>query len=609
MRILLCVLLLCAFGAQAAPPIVSVTPSRTSGTAPLCVTFDATATTDGDTTKPFHDLVYRWSFGDLSPGNWAYGVNTAQSKNAGYGPVPGHCYQTAGSYTWRAQAWDGTSISQTSGTITVTAADTTYTGTATECIANITPVAGFGGCPAGATAQIGTSDFDAALASCKGATKRCLFNKGDTFAASTTTSITSSAMTIGAYGSGTLPIITSTNIAGVISPGSGGDDLRIMDLNITGSGSSDTGTAISITGGNVDNLAILRLSSIGNGTTTNIRSVIVIQSATSCTGCVIQDSTLTDMGGAAGSGYGFFGWLIKSAIQGNAFGPIAANGQHIIRLQPGQKVSISNNTLTTPGLDAITIRANDHVTEQPNADTQYIYVSDNTVVATSCVEPLEVGPASITQNHWIYDVLLERNWILFGTSTQHGLIGQSVRLTVRNNICDASQSTTGRTCFSNTSSNTTGLVPNPDDNQYLNNTVYAGANTGSFFGVILGLGGSMTVTNSVVKNNLGYAPTASSPKLLFLATPSAGITGTTGASGTFGNSSDNQVLNTDPLGDGPSILPRGFRIGTSSYAATGSQDLFPTNYDDFFHCKSSTADRHSGVGIPRTRAICRSIGQ
>src|SRR4030067_2638800 len=39
-------------------------PSRFYGVAPMAVFFDASGTTSTATTRPFHDLEYRWDFGD-----------------------------------------------------------------------------------------------------------------------------------------------------------------------------------------------------------------------------------------------------------------------------------------------------------------------------------------------------------------------------------------------------------------------------------------------------------------------------------------------------------------------------------------------------------------
>src|SRR3990172_2937982 len=77
----------------------SITPSlesaRTSGVAPLAVFFDATGTTATGTNHPFHELEYRWDFGDLASGNWR---TTGLPKNKAMGPVAAHVFETPGTY-------------------------------------------------------------------------------------------------------------------------------------------------------------------------------------------------------------------------------------------------------------------------------------------------------------------------------------------------------------------------------------------------------------------------------------------------------------------------------------------------------------------------------
>ena len=51
--------------------------ARASGVAPLAVFFDATATKSASTSRPFHDIEYRWDFGDPSSGTWNAGAGQA----------------------------------------------------------------------------------------------------------------------------------------------------------------------------------------------------------------------------------------------------------------------------------------------------------------------------------------------------------------------------------------------------------------------------------------------------------------------------------------------------------------------------------------------------
>src|SRR5688572_23082825 len=90
---------------QIAPSLV---PSRASGVAPLYVFFDATATTAAATSRPFHELEYRWEFGDAASGSWASTPGMPNlSRNAATGPVAAHVFETPGTYTVNLTVLDG----------------------------------------------------------------------------------------------------------------------------------------------------------------------------------------------------------------------------------------------------------------------------------------------------------------------------------------------------------------------------------------------------------------------------------------------------------------------------------------------------------------------
>lgn len=580
-------------GAHAAAPVINCTPSRTSGTAPLGVTWDCTATTDADTTKPFRELLYAWNFGDSGAGKWNAGSNTAASKNAGWGAVVGHVYETAGTYTWRLQVSDGTSTVSTSGTITVADPDSTFSGANTYCFYNSTVGSG---CPAGAT-QTQSSDFDAALASCIGTTRRCLFQRGGTFTSSTTGTVASAGPnTIGAYGSGALPIIdcTSTTCSGgVVNINNVAvNDLRVMDLDIFGKGVADTGNGI-VYAANVTNVTILRV------TIRNIGKGITGSGVAECTGCVVQESTIYDIYAASG-GNAFLGRLITSALIGNTMGP--SFGEHVMRPQKIQKSTISNNIITTPAATKcpLTVRADTHAT---NADDSFFFiVSDNAISSGDvaiCV--LGLGPNASGIDARLYDWVIERNYLRLGGYTggsSTSTMSLSARSgSVRNNIMDL----TGPPAAGRSGAVVTfDGVEVPDDVHVFNNTCYA-SDVG--VAVLRCVWIQTGCTNSQVKNNIAWFDLGAGSPVTVLDQG----TGTVGASGTFGNGSNAQTTGTDPLFAAPASGPQGFRIGTSSYAATSGVALFPSSNDDFYHCDDLTANEHSGALISRTRARCKGV--
>jgi hypothetical protein len=226
-----------------------MTPSRTACVAPCAVFFDARDTTNsdwstqlnykGDRWREFVDLQYTWDFDDPTSGNWDNGASN-HSRNVDTGPVAGHLYESAGTYNARVVVSDGTnSASVTSADIVVTAEDSHagWAGANTHCVGNVLPVAGAGGCPAGASVHQ-SADFDTALATdCNidSDAVRCLFNRGDTFTVSTGTNISNTGPSmVGAYGTGDRPIVNISGGVEIFSPRSGSEDFRVMDLFVQG---------------------------------------------------------------------------------------------------------------------------------------------------------------------------------------------------------------------------------------------------------------------------------------------------------------------------------------------------------------------------------------
>jgi hypothetical protein len=588
-------------------PSMDKVPSRFTGVAPLAVFFDATGTTATATTRPFHDLEYQWGFGDVvgSPlfgASWGNGSGAgSSSRNKATGPVAAHVYETAGTYIVKLTVVDGTNaVSNSCVQIAVQNPDVVFAGANTVCIANSTATAGSGGCPAGAATPAGTAAFDTALAACIGQTKRCLFHTGDTFSSSALGTVASAGpITIGSYGTGALPKINSTQ-QGVLNINNAAvNDLRIMDLDIVGLA---TGAGICIAVSSTpSNILVLRLTcqDIGKG--------IIIGTGSNITGSVVQDSHIYNIYATSG-GLGIFGWASNSAYLGNYVGPFDAGAEHLVRLEPGQKVAISNNTLTTPGTSgkaALTVRAYEHTPDaiNPNTfshpDTQYIYISDNKLIGFTSTPVFQIAPSSNNQNHWISDVISDRNWVVLGAGTQNGVVIEASSVTVRNGICDATGGATGRTCFAIVHTNTAG-VPAPDRNSFFNDTCYSGDSASAFRCVWLGTGSTTTVvTNTTVKNVLAYAPLSSGTNPKVLTCGSTTLTCDAGSvSGTVvgGNSSDAQAKSTSPNWINASGLfntPLDFKLPSSgSYAKGGglSDGTVPVWSDFFLATEPATRD-------------------
>ena len=157
----------------------------------------------------FQDVTYTWNFGDTrasGSGTWAYGSNPGHnSKNTATGGVAAHLYITSGTdaaYTATVTATDGTHTA--SCQVPVTAYDPAgakgFAGSKTTCVAaSGTPVAGSGGCPAGASVLRTPSFTIATESSHIGSGRRVLFHCGDTYTGSGSL-VSGTKWSIGAYG-------------------------------------------------------------------------------------------------------------------------------------------------------------------------------------------------------------------------------------------------------------------------------------------------------------------------------------------------------------------------------------------------------------------------
>ena len=120
---------------------LSNVPSRFTGVAPLAVFFDAVGTTATGIARPFHDLEYRWNFGDTlgtvtGATTWSTGSRAGvSSRNVATGAVSAHVYERPGVYTVALTATDGTNtVSNSCAQIVVQDPDVVFAGTKTICV-------------------------------------------------------------------------------------------------------------------------------------------------------------------------------------------------------------------------------------------------------------------------------------------------------------------------------------------------------------------------------------------------------------------------------------------------------------------------------------------
>lgn len=247
------------------------TSPRLTGVSPLLVYVDSSVTTDstvaGNTTV-FQDVAFSTDFGDTSAvsgsaATWDYGSNAGgNSRDVATGGVSAHLYVIppgGGDVTFTImQSARDAAANTVSCTLQVTVYDPNGTngfpGTATTCVASTgTPVAGSGGCPAGAAVLNSGSWATATSGTHMGNGKRVVFKCGDTFTTGTDTTITAVKASIGAYGGcentqTNRPIInTSATATGAFMVANTTGDLRITDLDFEGAGTG--GSAVNTPGG------------------------------------------------------------------------------------------------------------------------------------------------------------------------------------------------------------------------------------------------------------------------------------------------------------------------------------------------------------------------
>ena len=423
--------------------------TRASGISPLLVFFDATGTTDSSIrahTTTFQEVHYTWDFGDSgasgSGGTWAYGSNPGRnSKNTAAGGVAAHMYQTAGAdkvYTVTVTADDG--ANKTSCQLGVTAYDPAgsngFPGANTTCVsASGTPVAGSGGCPAGA-AVLSTSALSTALGSSHLSNgKRVLFKCGDTFSSHNTIIGGVTKFSIGAYGGceGTQtnrPIFSfsgSSDGTGIIQLGNGGSvpgDGRLADFDCEGNHNASRWCAEVIGTSNIPyQLTLYNLNS--NGSQSNYSWAQGAQMG-------LVGSVATGMINAIGNFINYTGngtgiWkgnvinnLNYQALLGNSLsgaGDTGTGGDENVRIGACMYCVLSNNVMENGNSVGAVLK----VFESNNTGgggsqlnfagipVQYMEISDNLFTGKSGAQLVEVSPQNTCFDERFYNVVLERN--------------------------------------------------------------------------------------------------------------------------------------------------------------------------------------------------------
>lgn len=555
---------------SAAPPtcgniVPSLVLARNTGVAPLFVMADASGTTDTTVPKPFHDATYTYDYGDPGAGTWAAGARPGtNSKNASWGPMGGHVFETAGSYTITLTIYDGTNTCQTTAGVTVSDPDTVFSGTNTTCVSTS---GNFTGCPAGAN-QVTSSDFRATLAANVTSGKRTLYRKTESFTASSNVIVTATGPgLVGAYGTGAAPIVTMTGSVGsqpILRFGNtttvNQKDWRVMDLSFVGNGNAE---ALGL-GGGFDQLTFLRIKARSCNDACIFFNSAVLNVAASPH--LFDQAAVIDSDLAEPQSWALYFNAKNFMIAGNTLD--SATGSHTLRISIGIWGQITNNTLGPNGVGT----AGNHVlklhappfgsaTDGVPAGTR----SEKVVIGYNKLTPgnnttnnwtMAIDPQDSAEDERLANIIIEGNAFTAGTNTVEAIEIQAVDASIRNNVMNGTGGACG--CFLEVAQRSS-AAPQPSGIIVSNNSMYTNSNNLNASDTPFIQIDSTTATGGVVaKNNLGYAPGVAGTPLMFR-DQGSGNTKTN-------NSSDAQTKINPNLTTNPPLVIGDYKITVGSYA-------------------------------------------
>lgn len=486
---------------------INITPSKTSGAAPLAVFFDATGTTSTDTTRPFHELDYTWDFGDPGSRNF---INE-KNKNSAKGGISGHCYEIPGTYTVTLTVKNHLGEIETEQiSITVEDPDIVFAGTNTICFSN---TGNFAGAPSGALLVTTSSELSEILPYVA-AGRRLLLRRGETWTASTSIAINNQGPgIISSFGTGANPLIENNQNVSVIGlshryPNFG--NWTFSELNFTSSTSYPDSSLIGA-GGTANNVLIHKIQSTGFHTTIFLgNSILDYNNNNGCPGHTLHDNIsviecdLSDVKGRVGR------ILTLAASRFLCLGNIlyGAEQSHLTRFMFLQKAVINSN-------DFQNVSANKHLIKMhaPNFSdplnigyqeyTEEVILSNNYFQSEEGDWLITLGPQNDQSDERLRDIIVEKN--IFMASSIKSQIPVNIftsDITLRNNIFNLTN---------NFEDYCIGIGPQyhaPDNIQVYNNTaVDFGSNNFNFVYYT-------DSTNSSFHNNLIYAPNASNTSLI-----------------------------------------------------------------------------------------------
>ena len=453
------------------------TASRIDGFAPLAVHFSAVGG-DSGVVQPqggdFDHLTYEWDFGDSGSGVWTV---DDLSRNRATGFVAGHVFVVPGAYTVRLTVEDDLGqITHYDQQITVLDPETSE-GWTTYYVAATGSDGNNGTSP---DSPFGT--FNHAMDQVSPNT-RILFRRGDTWTASTGWINVNGPGLIGAYGSGSRPVLQFAGGRGLqFGWSTDNRDWRIIGLRFEGNG---TGEAIFAEGTHLEQMLIweVEIESWRAGIVLSANCDYLDQN-------VIAASRIEDIRVA---------WTIymggtRSFIQGNHLDKQSTSSSHTFRNHCANGFSASHNYFAPAHHSGMKLHGPNHGTD--------VFYSQNIVITDNIFEgsnwTVNLGPENGTSDQRVHNVRYERNLHLRTSNTGVSLMVWGRDITVRNNIFINNIGGDYRAVVLEQR----GIEPPPVGTRIYHNTFFAEQDSSSFIPVTI----RPEVSDTRVFNNL-LAPT------------------------------------------------------------------------------------------------------
>jgi hypothetical protein len=454
---------------------INLTPSRTSGVAPLAVYFDAGTTTATNVSHPMHNLSFEWDFGDPGSGTWAI---SGQSKNFATAPAAAHVFKTPGTYQVTVAVTDGASQSSSQTvTITVTDPNSVFAGTKTICFS---PDGNFTGAAAGA--QLITTNSMATVLSHAGPNRRLLLKRGASFTSATNTVEVAGPGILGSFGPASAPPRLVGSTATFLYWKS--TDWRILDLEFQGNGLVGT-AAMQMHAPTADTL-VMNTRVVPNTVHAAISSAVTAPEKMFIVENEWRDTGFTEQGGCI-----IYMMVKRLALLGNVLDD-GSGAEHVVRLVQCEKGVISHNYFARPKelKSLLTIRSKD------GGETHEVFVSDNVFVSWTDGHLDLISKNAGTHTVYGRDFIIERNFFKRDDASPAGAnqgitVTDADNVTIRNNVI-----------FFN-GWGYCGIRATTSDNVWVyNNSAYS-PDTSTKIARFVDFDSG---TNHVAKNNLWYAP-------------------------------------------------------------------------------------------------------